>query len=147
MWTLAASFSSQFQLNRSSFHREARRLLDNLEADDQSGQIDPHSISIEQVQAWVLLVMYELTSDTCNYQRGMVSAGRAFRLVQMMRLYETDKPNHSATIHCQGQGQGDWIDVESMRRTFWLAYTIDRFTSVIDGMHLTFDERQVSLDP
>lgn len=143
MWTLAASFSSQFQLIRSNLYREARQLLDALETDAQNSQAELyHVISIEQVQAWCLLAIYELTNDTCNYQRGMISAGRAFRLVQMMRLYEIDSPNHPATNN-QDPGQGDWIDIESMRRTFWLAYTIDRFTGMIDGLPLAFDERQV----
>ncbi|RYP04697.1 hypothetical protein DL765_010100 [Monosporascus sp. GIB2] len=142
MWTLAASLSSQFQLIRSDLYKAARQLLDSLETDGQDNQTYPYCFSIEQVQAWVLLAMYELTSDTCNYQRGMVSAGRAFRLVQLMRLYEIDGPDH-LTTNSQGQDQGDWIDVESMRRTFWLAYTIDRFTSVIDGLPLSFNERQI----
>ena len=142
MWVLAASLSSQFQLIRRDLYTEARHLLDTLETDCQDNQTYPNCICIEQVQAWILLAIYELTSDTCNYQRGMVSAGRAFRLVQLMRLYEIDGHNHVGTS-CQGQGQGDWIDIESMRRTFWMAYTLDRSTSAIDGLPLTFNERQV----
>lgn len=137
MWTLAASLSTQFQLERRSLYTEARQLLVSLEAENQANHISPSCVSIEQVQAWLLLVLYELTNTDCNYQRGMLSAGRAFRLVQMMRLYEIDGSgiNHAS--------QGDWIDIESMRRTFWLAYTIDRFTSAIDGLPLAFNERQV----
>jgi hypothetical protein len=82
----------------------------------------------------------------------MMSAGRAFRLIQMMRLYELDIPQITPTMQLgqyqgqhalQGPGQDDWIDVEMRRRTFWLAYTIDRFTSVIDGLHMFFEERLV----
>lgn len=135
MWTIATLFSSQFQFIRSSLHRDVRELLDALESDTYAKEADSSVISIEQVQAWTLLTIYELTSDTCNYQRGIMSAGRAFRLVQMMRLYEIDNTSQ--------QAHTDWVDVESMRRTFWLAYTIDRFTSMVDGLHLAFDERQV----
>ncbi|KAH1559005.1 hypothetical protein KXW39_007035, partial [Aspergillus fumigatus] len=42
-----------------------------------------------------------------------------------------------------GQVQEDWIDLETKRRTFWLAYTLDRFTSMVDGLHLFFDERMI----
>jgi hypothetical protein len=137
MWTLAASLSTQFQHERRSLYTEARQLLVALEAENQANHINPGFLSMEQVQAWILLVIYELTNTDCNYQRGMLSAGRAFRLVQIMRLYEIDGAgvNHA--------GQGDWIETESMRRTFWLAYTVDRFTSAIDGLPLAFNERQV----
>lgn len=142
MWTLAVSLSSQFQFIRNSLYSEVRQLLEALESDVQSKQADPslYSISIEQVQAWILVAIYELTSDTCNYQRGIMSAGRAFRLVQIMRLHEIDKPTTHAN---EKKAQGDWVDTESKRRTFWLAYTIDRFTGIVDGLHLAFDERHV----
>lgn len=143
VWTLAASFSSQFQLIRSQLYKEARQLLDALETDNQV----PQTYScVEQAQAWILIAMYELTSDASGYQRGMVSAGRAFRLIQLMRLYEIDANNHGA-MSPQGRRQGDWIDIESLRRTFWLAYTIDRFTSAIDRLPLTFNEGQVCITP
>jgi hypothetical protein len=83
----------------------------------------------------------------------MMSAGRAFRLIQMMRLYELDVPQTPPTMQLeqyqgqltlQGSVQDDWIDIETKRRTFWLAYTIDRFTSMVDGLHMFFDERLVS---
>lgn len=145
MWTLAASFSSQFHFIRHSLHRDLRELLNALESESQDKQADHYTISIDQVQAWVLLALYELTSDTCDYQRGILSAGRAFRLVQMMRLYEVDKTGVSSPNR-HAQTSGDWIAMESMRRTFWLAYTIDRFTSMVDGMHLAFDEQQVRVE-
>jgi hypothetical protein len=139
MWTLAASLSSQFQLIRADLYTEARQLLDAIEANGSGQQC------LEQAQAWLLLSIYELTSNTCNYyQRGMVSAGRAFRLVQLLRLNEIDGPGQAA-LSANGLAQDDWIDIECMRRTFWVAYTIDRFMSVIDGLSLTFNERQVRL--
>ncbi|KAJ8129627.1 hypothetical protein O1611_g4004 [Lasiodiplodia mahajangana] len=144
MRTLAASFSSQFQLIRNSLYKQARQLLDTLETDCQDNQAYAYSLSIEQVQAWILLAMYEWMSYAGNYQCGMVSAGRAFRLVQLMRLYDLDgHKNPDPTTQGRDQVHRDWVDVESMRRTFWLAFTIDRFTSAIDGLPLTFDERQI----
>jgi hypothetical protein len=129
MWNLAASVSSQFQLLRTELYREARMHLDALEMDnDESGPK-----CIEQVQAWILLSIYEFSHD---YQRGLVSAGRAFRLIQLMRLYEIDG-NHTINL------QGNWVDIESCRRTFWVAYTIDRFTGVHDNLPLTLNESTV----
>jgi hypothetical protein len=130
MWTLAASLSSQFQLLRTELYRETRQLLDALEMDnDESGPK-----CIEQVQAWILLSIYEFMSH--DYQRGLVSAGRAFRLVQLMRLYEIDG-NHATNL------QGNWVDIESCRRTFWVAYTMDRFMGVHDNLPLTLSESTV----
>ncbi|KAF2258797.1 hypothetical protein CC78DRAFT_525764 [Lojkania enalia] len=127
MWTLAAALSSQFQFLRGELYTEARQSLDALEMEDQE-------MCIERVQAWLLLSLYEFMSDF--YQRGLVSVGRAFRLVQLMRLHEID------ILPITG-GQGDLIDIESTRRTFWMAYTIDRFTSAQDNLSLAINEKQI----
>ncbi|KAJ8109101.1 hypothetical protein ONZ43_g6234 [Nemania bipapillata] len=132
MWTVAASLSSQFQTIRHELYTEARHRLDALEIETQ----DVSAKFIEQPQAWLLLSMYELVSD--RFQRGLISAGRAFRLVQLMRLHEVDR-------HPQMTFQGAWVDQEVMRRTFWVAYGLDRFTSLVDGLPLSFDEREVRL--
>ncbi|MCJ1434874.1 hypothetical protein MMC27_004244 [Xylographa pallens] len=146
MWTLASSLSSQFQVAGRQLYGETRQLLHALESEEPC-----HQISIEQAQAWTLLAIYELTCE--DYHRGMMSAGRAFRLIQMMRLYEVDVPQSPPTtqvqeqdqwrLSLQGQVQDDWVDIETKRRTFWLAYTIDRFTSMVDGLHMFFDGRMI----
>ncbi|KAL5365738.1 putative fungal-specific transcription factor [Aspergillus floccosus] len=146
MWTLASSLSSQFQVAGRQFYAETRQLLHALESEEPG-----HQISIEQAQAWTLLAIYELTCE--DYHRGMMTAGRAFRLIQIMRLYELDTSPSPSTkqapkqeqwpLNPQGQVQEDWIDLETKRRTFWLAYTLDRFTSMVDGLHLFFDERMI----
>ncbi|GFF27086.1 hypothetical protein IFM61606_09882 [Aspergillus udagawae] len=145
MWTLASSLSSQFQVEGRKLYAKTRQLLHALESEEPC-----HQISLEQAQAWILLAIYELTCQ--DFHRGMMSAGRAFRLIQMMRLYELDVPQTPPTMQLeqyqgqltlQGSVQDDWIDIETKRRTFWLAYTIDRFTSMVDGLHMFFDERLI----
>ncbi|KAI5918403.1 putative Zn(II)2Cys6 transcription factor [Camillea tinctor] len=142
MWTLASSLSTQFELERRGLYTEARQLLVSLEAENQANHISLNCVSIEQVQASILLVLYELTNTDCNYQRGILSAGGAFRLVQMKKLYEIDGSGATHSGSSPG-GQADWVELESMRRTFWLAYMIDRFASAIDGLPLAFNERQI----
>ena len=147
MWTLASSLSSQFQNDGRRLYGKTRQLLAALELEEHCYQI-----SLEQAQAWTLLSIYELTCQ--DFHRGMMSAGRAFRLIQMMRLYELDVPQtppatmqleqFQGQLTLQGPVQDDWIDIETKRRTFWLAYTMDRFTSMVDGLHMFFDERLVS---
>ncbi|KAK8054266.1 hypothetical protein PG996_013567 [Apiospora saccharicola] len=146
MWTLASSLSSQFQVDGRRFYAKTRQLLHALESEESC-----HQISLEQAQAWTLVAIYELTCQ--DFHRGMMSAGRAFRLIQMMRLYELDAPQRQGTPptmqlgqYQQGQlnlVQDDWVETETKRRTFWLAYTIDRFTSMVDGLHMFFDERLI----
>jgi len=117
MWTLAASVSTQFQYLPDILYKNTKRLLDTLDNKDTNiGFID-----LEQVQAWILLAIYEFMRS--NYRRGWISAGRSFRLVQLMRLYEIDTPKG---IH----NRGDWLEIEEKRRTFWMAYSLDRFSSV-----------------
>ncbi|CAN8106524.1 unnamed protein product [Discula destructiva] len=130
MWTLTASLSSQFHMIQQELYVEARRLLDTLELERQDGVV----MGLEQPQAWLLLSIYEMTSD--QFQRSLVSAGKAFRLVHLMGLYKLDRQLPMSF-------QSDWVDKESMRRTFWVAHSLDLFTSVVHDLPLTFDEREI----
>ncbi|KAI4286649.1 MAG: hypothetical protein L6R35_004094, partial [Caloplaca aegaea] len=124
MWALAASVSAQFQTIGQSLYQDTRQALELLE----SRHSDIKSIRIEQVQACLLLAIYEfMRSDYC---RGWMSAGRAFRLIQLMRLQEIDVPGCNRT-------QTDWVEMEEKRRTFWVAYALDRFVCIRGSdMHL-----------
>ena len=133
MWTLAASLSSQFQMVREGLYTEARRLLYDLELD--TSEIG--SPSLEYAQAWILIAIYEWTSN--DYTRSLMSAGRAFRSAQLLRLHELDGASSL------GSWTEDWVALESGRRTFWIAYTIDCITAIHGGLPLTFNEEGVGL--
>ncbi|ETS87750.1 hypothetical protein PFICI_01578 [Pestalotiopsis fici W106-1] len=130
MWTLTACFSSQFHMIQHSLYTSTRRLLDSIEIESHDNSV----MGLEQAQAWLLLSIYEMISE--QFRRAMISAGRAFRLVHLMRLFEVDRQLPLGF-------QGDWVDKESLRRTFWVAYIIDRFTSIADGLPMTFDEKEI----
>jgi hypothetical protein len=138
MWTLAASLSAQFQHIRDELYHTTREMLELLELKDNSVE----SVEIEQAQAWLLLAIYEFMRTHCR--RGWMSAGRCFRLVQLMRLYEIDgldgmaRRNGGVAIR-----EADWIRTEEKRRTFWMAYSLDRFVSIRDGLPLTLNEQVV----
>ena len=106
-------------------------MLEAMELND--NQIE--SLNIEQVQAWVLLTLYEFMR--VSYRRGWMSAGRVFRLVQLMRLYEIDGPGATAP-------SPTCIVSEEKRRTFWMAYLLDRLVSFRSGWPLTLNEQMVS---
>lgn len=138
MWTIAASLSAQFQHVRDSLYRDTREMLEALDSKDNKMEY----VEIEQAQAWILLAIYEFMRT--NYRRGWMSAGRAFRLVQLMRLYEIDGPN-SLTRQHDAIAQADWIETEEKRRTFWMAYTLDRLVSIRNEWPLTLHEQVVRL--
>lgn len=131
MWTLAASVSAHPENVAECLYRNTRRMLEILELKT----VDSDSIDIEQVQVSILLAIYEFMRS--HYRRGWMSAGRAFRLIQLMRLHEIDAPDHILM-------QTDWIKTEEKRRTFWMAYSLDRFISIRNGWPLTLSEQVVS---
>ena len=138
MWALATSLSAQFQDVRQSLHIDCREILEAMDWQDERTD----SNDIEQAQAWILVTLYELMR--MNHRRGWTSAGRAFRLVQLMRLYEIDKSNHGQILP-NNTAQMDWVETEERRRTFWMAYSLDRFVCVRNGSPLTLQEQVVRL--
>ena len=74
-----------------------------------------------------------------------MSTGRCCRLVLGMRLYELDDPNSPVTMAREHETVlVDWIGLEEQRRTFWMAYSLDRFISFHNGLPFTLDEQLVS---
>ncbi|KAL2810518.1 fungal-specific transcription factor domain-containing protein [Aspergillus granulosus] len=131
MWTLAASFSAQVQQLAQSLYDETRRMLDILEV--KGREID--TTDIEHLQACLLLAIYEFMHS--YDRRSWMRAGYAFRLVQLMRLFELDSPTN-------GLGSFDWIEVEEKRRTFWVAFCLDRFLSIRNRWPLTLIEHLIT---
>ncbi|KAK8070393.1 fungal-specific transcription factor domain-containing protein [Apiospora hydei] len=131
MWTMAASLSSQFQMVRDGLYSETRRLLDALELEP----TEFGTLSLDYAQAWILIAIYEWTINDCN--RFLMSAGRAFRSIQLLRLHELDcSPTPTPWT-------GDWVELESARRTFWVAFDFDCFTAIHNGLPLTFNEQEI----
>lgn len=128
MWTLAASVSAHYQNIGDSLYRYTRRALEGLD----SKCMGLTMTEMEQVQAWLLLAIHEFMC--VDFSRGWVSAGRAFRLIQLNWLQYSDGADVSLA-------QTDWVDTEQKRRTFWLAYCLDRFISVRNNSPLTFSEQ------
>jgi hypothetical protein len=126
------ALSSQFESLRNTLYNETRQMLETLDLSED----DMGVVRIEQVQAWLLIAHYEFTR--VNFRRGWVSAGRAFRLVQLAKLHEIDSPG----AFLEGE---DPVLVEERRRTFWVAYCLDRFICMKSRWPLTLIEEVVSL--
>ncbi|OOF90933.1 hypothetical protein ASPCADRAFT_518816 [Aspergillus carbonarius ITEM 5010] len=139
MWTVAASLSAQFQSLRDRLYTETRRMLDAL---DLQG-LKTEAPSIEQAQAWVLVCIYEYMQ--LSPLQAWMSTGRCSRLVLGMRLYELDDPNSPVTMAREQEAVlVDWIGLEEQRRTFWMAYSLDRFISFHNGLPFTLNEQLVT---
>lgn len=119
---------------RESLYRCTQKLLESLESEDDT------FISIEHVQARILILIYDFMR--MNHQRGWMSAGRCFRLIQLMRLHELDSPN-SAVRQKIAPNAEDWVQQEEKRRAFWMAYSLDVFISVPGEWPLTLHEHIV----
>ncbi|PYH90616.1 hypothetical protein BO71DRAFT_387257 [Aspergillus ellipticus CBS 707.79] len=126
MWAMVASMSAQLEHLREPLYRSALRLLESLK------DVSVEFYQIEHVQAWLMVSIYEFTRLT--YDRGWMSAGQCFRLVQLMKLHEID--NAETTAEPEG-----WIRTEEKRRVFWMAYVLDCFISMRSDYPLTFNER------
>ncbi|KAI1374272.1 hypothetical protein F4677DRAFT_426638 [Hypoxylon crocopeplum] len=125
MWTLAASTSAYHLTLRASFYQRTRQALEAL---DQCGTV----VDTEHVQAWLLLAVHELSC--VGFRRAWISAGRAFRLIQL-------DPAWTAAAGSAVDDGACWVEAEQRRRTFWFAYCLDRFVSLRNGSSPTFGER------
>ncbi|KAL4869561.1 hypothetical protein BDV12DRAFT_76062 [Aspergillus spectabilis] len=139
MWTVAASLSAQFRSLRDPLYHETRRMLDTLDA--QSPQ--DANAGIEQAQAWVLICVYEYMQ--LSPLQAWMSVGRCCRLVLGMRLYEIDDPNNPVMMARDHETSFiDWTGLEERRRTFWMAYSLDRFISFHNGLPFTLNEQLIA---
>ena len=134
------SHSSQFENVRELLYTETRQMLEERDLGDN----DMNVVHLEQVQSWILVAFYEFLR--CSYRRAWFSAGRVFRLVQLLRLHEVDGPAKTITQLLMGTTD-EQIVAEEKRRAFWVAYCLDRFISVNNGLPLTLNEEVVSNAP
>ncbi|KAI0542545.1 hypothetical protein GGR58DRAFT_497090 [Xylaria digitata] len=131
MWTLAASASVYHSALRDTLYYRTRQLL---ESPDPLGN-DTNMADTETVQAWLLLATHELMC--VSFRHAWISAGRAFRLIQLDTAWITEKGSMPDDETYQPQ----WVEAEQRRRTFWFAYCLDRLLSLRNGSYPTLSER------
>lgn len=142
MWTLAASASAYHLTLRDSLYQRTRQALENL--DQRTGSVDNPTATAtadtDVVQAWLLLAVHELMC--VSFRRAWITAGRAFRLIQLDPSWTAVDAGVPTEMHIDSQHhQAQWIDTEQRRRTFWFAYCLDRLMSIRNGSPPTFGER------
>lgn len=138
MWALAASATPEYtQINVDRLYRCATRALQAIEHTGGSEGLK-HSNDLEQVQAQLLLSMYELKH--VDFRQGWITAGCAFRLIQFGWFQDLISGLNTFPASM------DWTELEEKRRTFWLAYYLDRIISLRSDSSCTFGE-EVSFEP
>ncbi|KUI60251.1 hypothetical protein VP1G_07468 [Cytospora mali] len=144
MWALAASLSAQYQHMCDLLYVQTRHTLELLDVRQDGSE----SLEVQQIQAWLLITMFEFMRT--NSQRGCVSAGRSFRLIQLARFYEidlhgSDGPGSGGAQSPDAPAQTTWINMEEQRRTFWCAYILDCLISLRNDCPLTLSEQLRSI--
>ncbi|EUC40001.1 hypothetical protein COCMIDRAFT_109926 [Bipolaris oryzae ATCC 44560] len=134
MWTLAVSTSSQFQHIQDDLYTHTSRMIENLE----QRYLNAECMRLEQVQARALLTIYEFMR--VGYRKAWMSAGKCFRFAMLMKLHNIDGRDGVASLLLQNL---TFVEIEERRRTFWMAYTIDRIISLLDRLPVTFDQHTI----
>jgi hypothetical protein len=124
---------------RSSLYQDTRKMLANLELDD---DVNGSCFHLQNTQALLLVGIYEFTQNL--FRRAWTTVGRALRLAQLQRLDQLDPLFDDCIFSPEKQVEGRKL-VEEKRRTFWTAYCIDRLFSGIDDLPPTVAENVVGI--
>ena len=137
MWCIAASVSERYYGHQEIFYQRARKYA---EADEMKGRGEAYC-SIGHAQCWILITSYEF--KLMYFPRAWASSGRATRLCHMLGLNMLDGVGLDVKLSLPPPR--DWTEQEERRRTFWMAYCVDRYASVGTGWPMMMDERDVSI--
>lgn len=135
IWTLACSVTDKYDGLKELFYQRARKYI---EADYVKG-FGVNIICVAHTQTHILLTSYEL--KMMCFPRAWMSAGAAVRLAQMIGLYRLDGAI-LAVKQCLPPAR-DWTEQEERRRTFWMAFAYDRYSSIGTGWPMVIDERDI----
>ncbi|KAK4238237.1 hypothetical protein C8A03DRAFT_43979 [Achaetomium macrosporum] len=135
MWTLACSVSDKFQTLKDLFYARSRKYLES----DYIKGYGEHMISVAHAQTHLLLASYEF--KWMYFPRAWMSTGSGVRLSQMIGLHRLDGAGLDVK-QCLPPPR-DWTEREERRRTFWMAFCLDRFASIGTGWPMTIDEKDI----
>ena len=135
MWCHAASITEKYMHHQDIFYRRARKYI---ELDEMKSQGEAF-VSLAHAQTWVLICAYEF--KMMFFPRAWMSVGRASRLALMMGLNRVD--GGGLDVKQVLPPPRDWTEIEERRRTFWMAYCVDRYASIGTGWPMAIDEGDV----
>lgn len=135
MWCNAATVTEKYEQLHEHFYHRARKYI---QQDEMKGHGES-MITVAHCQTWILLATYEF--KMMYFPRAWMSAGRACRMVQMMGLHRLDGAGLDVK-QCLPPPK-DWTEREERRRTFWMAFCVDRYSSIGTGWPMTIDEQDI----
>ncbi|KAL8654274.1 MAG: hypothetical protein Q9226_003500 [Calogaya cf. arnoldii] len=135
MWCLAAKLSDRYFNHQEVFYRRARRYAEN----DEMKGLGEACVSVAHCQTWILICTYEF--QMMFFPRAWSSVGKAVRLAMMMGLNRVD--GMGLDVKQVLPPPRDWTESEERRRSFWMAYCVDRYASMGTGWPVAIDERDV----
>lgn len=97
--------------------------------------------TINIAQAWLHLAMYDLMHG--RYTISWTDVSQAIRLLQIAKVHCLDN-----AFSFQDKTLRDsisWADAEEERRTFWLAFLLDKSAALAQGLPTLIDEQDVSI--
>ncbi|KAF4625684.1 hypothetical protein G7Y89_g12482 [Cudoniella acicularis] len=134
MWALAASVTGKYKDMQSHFHLRARKYAD---MDETAGR--QKYINIRHAQAWILIGLYEF--KMMMFPNAWLTTGRATRFTQLLGLHRMDRLG--LDVKQTLPISTDSGEKEERRRTFWMAFCMDRSAAVGTGWPLIIDERDI----
>ncbi|OAQ58450.1 Zn2/Cys6 DNA-binding protein [Pochonia chlamydosporia 170] len=151
VWTIAGTVSSQFQHLCDGLYHETLECLHALNTNDLHGGStavhDGDEVGLlDQIQTWILVAAYEfMRFGPRRFCRAWTSVRRAIQLVQHMRLGEMDSDTSfdaaaGASRTANMTDPNAVVEKEEKRRTFWMAFCLDRFTAAVEGFPMTLSE-------
>ncbi|KAE9368880.1 hypothetical protein N431DRAFT_415637 [Stipitochalara longipes BDJ] len=135
LWAHAATITPKYVSLHPHFHLRARKYA---ELDETSGR--QRYINIRHAQAWILIGLYEFKNTM--FPNAWMTTGRATRLTQMLGLHRLD--GLGVEVKQTLPKETDVGKMEERRRTFWMAFSMDRYAGVGTGWPLIIDERDIS---
>ncbi|KAI0592559.1 Binuclear zinc transcription factor [Pyrenophora tritici-repentis] len=135
MWTLAASVTDKYDELQEHFYQRSRKYA---QMDEMRGHGET-TMNLAHCQTWILTGTYEFKQ--MYFPRAWLSVGRAVRFAQMFQLHRLD--GFSLDVKQCLPPPKDWTEREERRRTFWMAFCIDRYASIGTGWPMTIDERDI----
>lgn len=135
MWANAAAVTDRYESLAEHFYQRCRKYM---QQDEMRGHGES-MITLAHAQTWVLMAFYEF--KMMFFPRAWMSAGRACRMVQMMGLHRLDGSGLDVK-QCLPPSK-DFTEKEERRRTFWMSFCTDRYSSIGTGWPMTIEEKDV----
>lgn len=137
---LGATVSPEQVEAERSFYHQARRYLSIAEGDDEA----PGFNSLNMLQAVIIIAYYEFRRT--SFARAWLSLGRANRLARMLGLHamdQDDKPRDKSDFFTPLPEAVGLAELEERRRTFWVLFTFEAYSSIRTGSTMSFEEDEV----